>query len=193
MARPRAFDTDQVLETAMQVFWSRGVAGTTLDDLCAATGLSRSSLYASFGDKRDLLQMALERYDARSRERFDRILNGPDPIRGAMADFLSELVERIVSGVSRRGCFLGNCAAELAPGDEETIARVRGGLERVEGILRAGLERARRNGELAADTDPDALAKYFVAGIQGMRLIGKIRPERAALSAVAATMLRVLD
>lgn len=194
MARPRAFDTDEVLETAMQVFWSKGVAGTTLDDLCAATGLSRSSLYASFGDKRDLLQMALERYGARSKERFDRILNGPAPIRTAIADFLTDLVERIISGESRRGCFFGNCAAELSPGDDdETAAKVRSGLERVEAIFGAGLERARRNGELPADADPDALAKYFVTGIQGLRLIGKVRPDRNALNAVAGTMLRILD
>ncbi len=54
MARPREFNVDTVLESAMQVFWAKGYESTSLDDLCEATGLGRSSLYAAFGDKRAL-------------------------------------------------------------------------------------------------------------------------------------------
>ena len=66
MARPREFDADDALERVTRVFWNRGFEHTSLDDLCAATGLGRSSLYAAFGDKRALYLKALARYEERS-------------------------------------------------------------------------------------------------------------------------------
>ena len=61
MARPREFDADTALERAMAMFWSKGYEATSLDDLCEVTGLSRSSLYATFGSKRDLLLRSVDR------------------------------------------------------------------------------------------------------------------------------------
>jgi len=193
MARPREFDPDQALDSAMQVFWSHGLTGATMDDLCEATGLSRSSLYGCFGDKRELFLRCVDRYAERGTDRLEALRSGPVPVRVALADVLFDLIDRIVSGTGNRGCLLGNTAAELAATDAEAMSRVRAGLERVESFVRAGLERARDAGEIAADADVDELAKFFVAGMQGMRLVGKARPDRAALNAVAETMLRVLD
>lgn len=62
MARPREFDADIALDRATDVFWAKGYEATSLDDLCEATGLSRSSLYAAFGTKRDLLLQSVDRY-----------------------------------------------------------------------------------------------------------------------------------
>jgi TetR/AcrR family transcriptional repressor of nem operon len=69
MARPREFDPDTVLERATQVFWAKGFENASLDDLCDATGLNRSSLYAAFGAKRDLYLSALARYEQGSAAR----------------------------------------------------------------------------------------------------------------------------
>lgn len=177
----------------MQLFWSHGLTGTTMDDLCAATGLSRSSLYACFGDKRDLFLQCVDRYAERGTDRFDALRSGSVPVRVAVAELLFDLIDRIVTGTGNRGCLLGNSAAELAPSDAEAMGRVRAGLELVEEAMRAGLERAQHDGEIAADVDVDELAKFFVAGMQGMRLVGRARPDREALNAVAETMLRALD
>ena len=62
MARQREFDADAALDRAMDLFWSKGYEATSLDDLCEVTGLSRSSLYAAFGSKRNLLLRSVERY-----------------------------------------------------------------------------------------------------------------------------------
>ncbi|MGH8708277.1 MAG: TetR/AcrR family transcriptional regulator, partial [Burkholderiales bacterium] len=113
MARPREFDADQVLERATRVFWARGYERTSLDDLCAATGLNRSSLYGTFGDKRALYLQSLSRYEAGSVERIRQAFDGK-PVREGLRDFLAGLVDAIVEGPGRRGCFVGNCAAEMA-------------------------------------------------------------------------------
>jgi TetR/AcrR family transcriptional repressor of nem operon len=193
MARPREFDVAAALERAMQVFWSKGYESTSLDDLCEATGLGRSSLYAAFGDKHGLYLEALDRYEEGSAARLNEALTRPVPIREAIGGFIARLVDDIVAGPGRRGCFIGNCAAELAGDDREAAARVRRSLERIETAFRDALGRAKARGELGSRADVAALARYFTAGIQGLRLVGKAKPDRAALADIAAVLLSALE
>jgi TetR/AcrR family transcriptional repressor of nem operon len=193
MARPREFDSEAVLERAMQAFWAKGYRATSLDDLCAATGLSRSSLYAAFGGKRALLHRSLDRYEAQGVARVSKALARPGPVREAIAGFVNDLIDRIVEGPGRRGCFIGNCAAELARNDKATAARVRRSLGRIEILFRDALLRAQAGGELSRTADVGALARFLVSGIQGLRLVGKANPERATLKGIADVMLRCLD
>jgi TetR/AcrR family transcriptional repressor of nem operon len=185
MARPREFDSDEVLEAATRVFWARGFEHTTLDELCAATGLNRSSLYAAFGDKRTLYLRSLARYEAGSLGRIRKAFEGRAPREGLRA-FLAGLVDAIVEGSGRRGCFIGNCAAELAALDREAAARVKLSLERIEEAFRAELER----GGIA---NPRARARFITAGVQGLRLYGKANPDRGALEDIAATLMQSLE
>jgi TetR/AcrR family transcriptional repressor of nem operon len=193
VARPREFEADDVLERAMQAFWARGYRATSLGDLCTATGLSRSSLYAAFGGKRALLHRSLDRYEEQGIARITAALSRPLPVREAISAFISDLIEGIVEGPGRRGCFIGNCAAELARRDPVTAARVRRSLARIESAFAEALARARARGEVSPKDDVKSLARFIVAGIQGLRLVGKANPDRAALEDIAAVMLRCLD
>lgn len=192
MARPREFDADVALQRATDVFWKRGFEQTSLDDVCAATGLRRSSVYAAFGDKRSLYLQALARYEERSTARIAAALAGK-PIRRGVAEFLDGLIADIVAGPGRRGCFIGNCAAELARLDREAAARVRESLGRIESAFRDALAQALARGELRRGTDVSALSRFLVASIQGLRLVGKANPDRAALGDIARVILRCLD
>jgi len=193
MARPREFDVEAALERVTRVFWTKGFEQTSLDDVCQATGLGRSSLYAAFGDKRELYLSALERYEENAVSRIAEALSGPLPIREALAGFLRGMIDDIVAGPGRRGCFIGNCAAELARLDRGAAARVRRSLQRIEAAFRDALAQAKTRGELARGADVDALARFLTAGIQGLRLVGKANPDRQALEDVAAVMLRCLE
>ena len=192
MARPREFDIDAAVESATRVFWAKGFEHSSLDDLCAATRLNRSSFYAAFGDKRDLYLRALARYEDGSAARIAAALEGR-PVRDGVQAFLDGLIDAIVAGPGRRGCFIGNCAAEMARLDRGAAARVRRSLARIETAFRESLERARARGELRREADPEALARFLTAGIQGLRLVGKANPDRAALNDIARTMLRCLN
>ena len=176
----------------MRVFWGKGFEATSLDDLCKATGLGRSSLYAAFGDKRGLYFKALERYEAASQVRVAKAL-AAGPIREALASFIGRIIDDIVAGPGRRGCFIGNCAAELSRMDRTAAKRVRHSLERTEAVFFDALERARDRGELSASADTGALAGFLVAGIHGLRLIGKAKPKRATLESIASVMLNRLN
>lgn len=189
MARPREFDPATALDKAMQVFWAKGYEATSLDDLCAATGLSRSSLYAVFGDKHDLLLQSIDLYADRGTARFAAVLAAP-PIQSALRRILDEFIGQIVAGPGQRGCFIGNCAAELARGDRDAMMRVRRSFARNETIFRDALTAAQSRGELPRSADPAALARFLTSGFQGLRLVGKANPDRAVLDDIAAVMLR---
>ena len=193
MGRPREFEVDAALDRALEVLWAKGYESASLDDLCAATGLGRSSLYAAFGDKRALYLRALERYEEGAARRINDALARGHPVRRAIAGFIGRLIDDIVAGPGRRGCFIGNCAAELARGDRESAAHVRRSLARIETAFRDALARAQARGEIGVASDPRALARFLTAGIQGLRLVGKANPDRAVLDDVARVMLRCLD
>src|SRR5260370_27456973 len=122
MARRREFDVDTALDRAMQIFWSKGYDATSLDDLCEVTGLSRSSFYATFKSKRDLLLRSVDRYVEQRNPRIAAILAQPLPIRELFAALARQFIDQIVSDPGRRGCFLGNCAAELPRSDRAALA-----------------------------------------------------------------------
>jgi TetR/AcrR family transcriptional repressor of nem operon len=193
MARPREFDIDIALERAMELFWSKGYEATSLDDLCEVTGLSRSSLYGTFGSKRNLLLRSVDRYVERRNPQIAAILAQPLPIRAVFAALLRQIIDQIVSGLGRRGCFLGNCAAELPRRDRAALACVRQGLDSIEATFRNPLTRAKARGELPSDADVDGLARFLTAGIQGLRLVGKVNPNRAVLEDIATTILRCVE
>jgi TetR/AcrR family transcriptional repressor of nem operon len=193
VARPREFNADTALDRAMNVFWSKGYEATSLDDLCEATGLSRSSLYATFGNKRDLLLQTVDRYTEQRTPTLAAALARPVPIRKAVAALLDDFIDDIVTGPGRRGCFLGNCAAELPRSDRVALARVRQGLARTEAMFHEAFVRAKLRGELAPSTDVDALARFFTAAFQGLRLMGKANPDRVVLKDIATTILQSLD
>ena len=82
----------------MNVFWSKGYEAASLDDLCKVTGLSRSSLYATFGSKRDLLLRSVDRYVEQRNPRIAEILARPLPVRDAFAALARQFIDQIVAG-----------------------------------------------------------------------------------------------
>ena len=192
MARSKEFDPEAALDRAMGVFWSKGYEATSLDDLCDATGLNRSSLYGTFESKRVLYFRSLERYARSGTAHLARQLKHQSD-KQAFANLIQSLIDDIVAGPGRRGCFIGNCSAELARRDRRAADRVRAGLRSIETTFAAALERARERGELHVDTDVAGLARYLTSGIQGLRLVGKANPDRENLEDIAKWILRAFD
>ena len=187
--RPRGFDTEIAVERAMTVFWSRGYHGTALPDLLSATRLSRGSLYAAFGGKRALFLRALDRYIADALARIEVEL-GPRhaPVDG-LRTFLAGYVER-TSGVSgRRGCLLVATAMELAGHDRDVERRIGRFFKAMETRLAGALARAKVAGELAAGVEPASAARILVCFVEGLRVVGKTGPARAASQATADALL----
>jgi len=192
MSRPREFDLDHVIDQAISVFWANGFHATSLDDLCDAMRLNRSSLYSTFGDKRTLFLRTLDRYGEREAALIRETFSRPVSVDRAVTQHFQEVVEQIVSGRSRNGCLTGNAAAEVGMHDAEVGAGVRRNLDRIEGAFRDALTEAKARAEISEHADIDALARFFVAGVQGLRLIGKTTSDRGVLEGIAGQIVRIL-
>src|SRR5947209_12514519 len=110
--RPRSFDERYALEKAIQVFWSKGYDGVTIDDLVAGMGVGRPSLYAVFGDKRTLFLRALRAYADRKGAAAAKALLSPQTLRDSITGFLRYAVESATEKGSARGCLM-ICVAPL--------------------------------------------------------------------------------
>ena len=129
--RTKDFDPDDIADAAMQVFWQRGYAATSVQDLVDGTGLSRSSLYGTFENKQGLFQHALRRYEAVTTSNVE-LLSGPGRARDLVRQLLLRIVQDELSDAGRRGCLVANAALELAGHDEAVAERVAGNFQRLQ-------------------------------------------------------------
>lgn len=192
MGRTREFDTEAVVERAVEVFRRLGYEATSIQDLVAATGIGRGSLYAAFGSKDGLYVAALRRYAERSAATMAERLDRDEPVRVVLRDLLLALVDETVDDPERRGCLITNSAVERLPRDRSAARVVGSSLDGTAEAVTRVLRRARERGDLRPDADVAAVADFFVTTIQGLRVQGKAGADRRRLTAVVDTALAVL-
>jgi TetR/AcrR family transcriptional regulator, transcriptional repressor for nem operon len=185
--RPREFEEDRALDAAMRAFWRAGYEATSTQDLCAATGLGRSSVYNTFHSKRALFERALTRYMTARTDAAVELLSRQTPLRDRLRALLWESVDPPAGDPV--GCLVVNSLVELAPKDEEIAATLAKDQARRFEALRAALASARRGGELPETADPDALAHFVMATISGMRVMARGGTDKTALASIADTAL----
>ncbi len=166
IGRPRMFDPEQVLDTAMRLFWAHGYDGVSISDLTAATGVNRRSLYAEYGSKADLFRAAVRRYQAGPGGYVQHALALPTAWDTAYA-MVHGAVDGSAGTAGPRGCLLVQSA--LAAGDDATALREELAQLREDGIteLTDRFTAAQRVGELPG-ADPRLLARWIVAVCQGL-------------------------
>ncbi|WP_018656308.1 TetR/AcrR family transcriptional regulator [Actinomadura flavalba] len=192
MARTKEFDPDAVLHRAMELFWARGYEATTMADLVEHLGIGRASIYATFGGKRDLYLKAYDRYVELGVD-WAGLLSQPGPVLPAVRALVERFAADATGPGAERGCLVVNTAVELVPHDAAAARRVAANWDFVEATLTSALTRAAAQGELAADRNPRALARFVLTVLQGMRVVGKGADDPARLRDAAATALSVLD
>jgi TetR/AcrR family transcriptional regulator, transcriptional repressor for nem operon len=185
MARTKEFDPDVVLRAAMDLFWRKGYEATSMQDLVDHLGIGRGSIYATFGSKHELYLRALDRYTAESDGQVLAGLAEPGPALPAVRAFLEGFLTQALT--DRRGCLVTNTAVEC-PDDGPSVKRVEASWEYLESAIAAALTRARDQGELSADKDPRALARFLVTFAQGLKVMSKVPDERRMRDAVAQAL-----
>jgi AcrR family transcriptional regulator len=147
--RPRAYDPDTVLDSAAEVFWANGFSDASLDDLSAAMGMGRPSIYNAFGDKQALFLRVLERFRETTGSTPLRAFAAEDSIDAALDAFFRQTVEYTTGDSSHLGCLLGNVASATELPEARTF--VKANLALVEVEIADRLAAAVQCGELPSD------------------------------------------
>ena len=183
--RPRAYQPDVALGKALDLFRKDGFAATSLDDLSAATGMNRPSLYGAFGDKRELFIKSYQRYREDARAAMAGIFRDELPIRQRLARIYTVALDIYLSGdAGPRGCFTVMTAASEAVSDPDIRAMVLEGFAELDKAFAACFRRAREKGELPASADPATLAQLASATIHTIAIRARARTPRGELEAI---------
>ena len=179
--RPRSFDEAEALEKAIQVYWSKGYDGVTIDDLVAGMGVGRPSLYAVFGDKRAIFLRVLKTYAERKGASAAKALLSPRSLRDSIAGFLRFAVESATEKGSAQGCLLV-CVAPLV--DDAEVRKflqkaAAGGVALVEGRFRDGVTA----GEVSPDCPVAVRARQVIDFARSLTM-------RALIGAPRRTLLK---
>jgi len=175
----------------MNVFWRFGYEHTSLEVLMREMRIAKQSLYDTFGDKRALYLKALRQYRDNDHARLRRLFASGHPVKDGFAKILFG-----ISSESReeheRGCLLLSANMERDAKDRIIAEFLLDNQLKTEAIFTEALQRAQSGGEVSAKEDPAALARFFVATIQGMRAMAKLNSNRKALEQVAKLALSTL-
>lgn len=177
----------------MRLFWRKGYAATSVQDLIETLHLSRSSLYDTFGDKRTLFIEALKLYSERVISGTARMLNeSPSPIAGIQKVF-DDLVAGAGSERGALGCFMVNSVAELVPYDPDVTKIATMYADALQRLFTTVLTQARSQDMLTKKQTPEQLATYVFNMIQGIRILIKSGATREQVQAIGAITLQSLQ
>ncbi|AIY42159.1 Transcriptional regulator [Collimonas arenae] len=191
--RPRAYDPEQALTNARDVFWRLGYGGSSLDDLSAATGMNRPSLYAAFGDKHALYLQTLDRYIALGREAMTAACASDLPLAQALLRvYQLALGMYLPLDSAARGCLLIGTAATQAVVDAEVRDRLADGLRSFDQVFESRFQRALEQGESTAALEPALLAKMASAILHTLALRSRAGDPRESLEATAAAGIKLM-
>ena len=192
--RPRGFDEELVLDSAMFLFWGKGYEATGVADLEQATGLGRQSLYGAFGDKRALFLRIVERYFERIlKPHIVDVLDAPGSGR-ANLERIFELWEQTALSTEFQGCLVGNSVPEFGAASDRDVSDVlRRKLELMEAAFTRALRRAKQEGKANAALDARATARSLLTIAQGLAVVARVNREPAFVRSVVQTARRLLD
>ena len=184
--RPRSFDEGEVLERALEAFWTRGFDATSLDDLTAATGLARPSLFAAFGNKEAIYVRAIQRYGDRMRATFEASFTEQAPLDQAFERFFMASIDMYCTGEDgQRGCF-GFCTAPAAAVGHPAIRQaLAGAIESTDARFEAELRRAQTRGQLSPAADTQRLARTASAMLHSIAVRARSGAARGELRLIA--------
>ncbi len=185
LGRPREFSEQTALDAAMRVFWEKGYEGTSLDDLTAAMGINRSSLYSAFGDKEALFRKVMERYASGPLCFLSKAMEQPNA-RQVVESLLWEGVRFLSDPGHPRGCLSLQGGLTCGSGGESVKQTMIDWRKSGLALIQKRLEQARKQGDLPRGVNPKDLARYVMILLNGLSV-------QAANGATQSEMRRAVD
>lgn len=193
MGRNKDFDENEVLQKAVCLFWDKGYNGTSMQELVDGLGISRSSLYDTFGDKHQLYLRALDTYRQGYGSQMCTLIREAPSAKAAIRGLLELVVSELLGDKQRKGCFIVNAGIELGTHDTEVSALIcQNELQLEEAFLKI-IRQGQERGELDQDKDPQALASFLGNTVKGLQVSVKSRTDKTFFEDVIGTALTTLD
>ncbi len=192
MARTREFDEIEVLDKAVELFWEKGYTATSANDLVDRLGLSRSSLYSTYGDKRTLYLRALDRYKKRNVNAMIKMVKQSDNLPETIEQIFKIVVDQDIRAKVPKGCLMVNSSVELGPHDQQ-IAKIVSDHERnVETAFEAAILKGQEKGQISTSHSAKALSRFLYNNISGLRVAVKSKIGKATMNDVIKVCMSVL-
>ena len=193
MVRPTQFNRPQALEQSMYLFWQNGYTNTSMQQLGERMDMRPGSLYAAFKNKRQLFFEALDLYFEQSSALLKKRLKaGHSPMQN-IHHFFELLINDLVEEKAMKGCLMINTATELADQDEEIKLKLQKMFESHEQQFCEVLKQAQNSAQLAPDKDPEALARFLLMGVRGLKVYSQTNSSRKNLQEMVVTLLSTLS
>lgn len=185
MVGVRQFDEDEVIATALDVFWRKGLHDATMQDLAAATGVQRGSLYNAYGDKEAIFLRAFDRYTEQFLEAAGNALSHGDAATG-LRNFFDMIIVSMTDGAPQRGCLTTRTALDAAISGADVRQRVQAVLTRLEQLIGKTISKAPGQRGTA---DATRLARVIVTFTRGLAVMERAGYSRKQLKESATTFI----
>ena len=190
--RPRTFNREAALESALALFWRLGYEPTTISELCKAMGINPPSLYAAFGNKAQLFMEAVTYYETNYWDAAWLRLNQEPDVRTAIRNFFDDAARILSLPDAPCGCLVTLGATNVSPDAEGVHDALKALRVRGRRAFQTRLEQAVKDGQLPADTPVSALAMTFKTAIEGMSLHARDGAQQAELEGVGPLVVRMM-
>jgi len=192
MPRTKSFDEREILDRATDLFWLQGYGGTPPQDILDDTGLSRSSLYDTYGDKHSLFLKSLQRYRDRETAAAIRYLDEAEDAALAIRRMFRHAYEVLVQIQQQKGCLMVNSIHEMVPHDPEVAAIVLENRQALEDAYTRCVRRGQQQGGINATHQPRALARYLLNSLWGLTVHLKLGISKKTADDIVKITLSVL-
>lgn len=192
MARNRNFDEQEILDKAIELFKVRGYRGTTPEDLVNTLGISRSSLYNTFGDKHSLLLKSLHRYYEKTVFALDQIIADTKKPLDGIKQIFTLSIEGTYPGGMPEGCFLINSIIEFGPDEPAAIDIVSKSIDVTRSALLHFVVEGKKAGDFSNSLDAETIADYLQNCINGIVVSAKSGMSQAACKRMVESTLILL-
>ncbi|MET3980314.1 TetR/AcrR family transcriptional repressor of nem operon [Mucilaginibacter sp. UYP25] len=192
MARTKDFDEDEVLKKAVDLFWLKGYNATSMQDLVDGLGISRSSLYDTYGDKHSLFIKALESYQCTNTGKFVQIIEGGKPAKETIKELLKFIADNLLNDKSQKGCFIVNAEVEVALHDKEVGDMIQKNDQNVEDAFFRVIQKGQESGEITNPQNARALARFLFNTVKGIQVTAKSTTDREVFDDIINLAVGVL-
>lgn len=192
MARTKVFDEETVLNKAVNLFWEKGYNGTSAQDLVDELGISRSSLYDTYGDKYQLFKNSLLQYRKQFAGAMIGMIDTSDDFGKTLKDIFQYVVTESLQEKCSKGCFMVNSSVELAPHNLEIAEIVNANMQDVEDALFRLIKKGQEAGQFSNNHSPRSLARFIFNAISGLRVASKSGADKKVFDDIVKVTLSVL-